>query len=298
MTTTSNVIAVGVDGSASADRALRWAAETAGRRHSTLRIVHAIEAPTVYYGEGYVDTHRVMTDLRAEGEHITEQAAGVATGLVPGLAVETEVVACNPVQALLEQSRHALMVVLGRSGHRAITGLLLGAVPTTLTAHARCPVAVIRGGADGEQLPGNGPVVVGVDGSELSDAALGFAFAEAAHRGVALVAAHAWNDGDTGEVFSQARMEFDWEPLQDGEQRVLAERLAGWRADYPDVEVHRVVVRDRPRHLLLDWSGDAQLVVVGSRGRGGFRGMLLGSTSQALLHHARCPVLVVRPGCV
>jgi nucleotide-binding universal stress UspA family protein len=202
------VIAVGVDGSVSADRALRWAAETAGRRHSMLRIVHAVESPTVYYGEGYVDTHRVMSDLRAEGEHVTEEAARLAAGLVPGLDIEIEVVACNPVQALLEQSRRALMVVLGRSGHGAIAGLLLGAVPTTLTAHARCPVAVIRGG-DEERPPSGGPVVVGVDGSELSDAALGFAFAEAAHRGVALVAAHAWNDGDNREVFSQARMAFD-----------------------------------------------------------------------------------------
>ncbi|MFD2395911.1 universal stress protein [Prauserella oleivorans] len=137
-------------------------------------------------------------------------------------------------------------------------------------------------------------MVVGVDGSPLSERAIGYAFDEACFRGVDLVAVHTWSDSDT-DIFSQARMYFDWEPMRDTEERRLAERLAGWRELYPDVTVHRVLVKDRPRHELLEWSRKAQLVVVGSRGRGGFRGMLLGSTSHALVHNAECPVMIARP---
>jgi nucleotide-binding universal stress UspA family protein len=106
---------------------------------------------------------------------------------------------------------------------------------------------------------------------------------------------HAWSDDTYAGGDETNRNLADWDATEGDEQRVLAERLAGWQEKYPGVEVRRELVRDRPRHALLEWSATAQLVVVGSRGRGGFRGMLLGSTSQALVQHAHCPVLVVRP---
>jgi nucleotide-binding universal stress UspA family protein len=114
-------------------------------------------------------------------------------------------------------------------------------------------------------------------------------------RSVPLIAVHAWSDVTYDDMYGTARIVAEWESLEEGEERLLAQRLAGWQEKYPDVEIRRDLVRDRPRHALLDWSMEAQLLVVGSRGRGGFRGMLLGSTSQALVQHAQCPVLVVRP---
>ncbi|HEY3467530.1 MAG TPA: universal stress protein, partial [Amycolatopsis sp.] len=97
------------------------------------------------------------------------------------------------------------------------------------------------------------------------------------------------------DAFGTARILPQPESLERDEDRLLSQRLAGWQEKYPEVEIRRVLVRERPRHALLDVSEEAQLVVVGSRGRGGFTGMLLGSTSQALVQHAQCPVLVVRP---
>ncbi|KAA9159764.1 hypothetical protein FPZ12_019225 [Amycolatopsis acidicola] len=213
-------------------------------------------------------------------------AANVAGGGVPGAEVETEVSIAAPAKALLAESRGAQLLVLGMTGQSAFPGLMVGSLPAMLAAHAYCPVTVVRG----ESRPG--PVVAGIDGGPLSDAVVGMAIEEAAHRGVPLIAAHAWSDADFDGGAVQPY--FGWEPVAEAEKQVLAESLAGWQDKYPDVTVDRVAVRDRPRHLLLEWSRTAQLVVVGSRGRGGFAGLLLGSTGQALVHHAQGPVLVVR----
>ncbi|MDF3048967.1 MAG: universal stress protein [Pseudonocardia sp.] len=136
------------------------------------------------------------------------------------------------------------------------------------------------------------PVVVGVDGSPTSEAAAAFAFEAASLRGVPRVAVHVSRDLSVDPRMAPL---MDWDAVESDEREVLAERLADWLEKYPDVPVRRLVVRDRPARTLVEESGRAQLVVVGSRGRGGFRGLLLGSVSQALLHHAHCPVAVVRP---
>jgi nucleotide-binding universal stress UspA family protein len=133
-------------------------------------------------------------------------------------------------------------------------------------------------------------VVVGVDGSRLSEAALAFAVDTAVRRGTSLVAVHAWQDTADPRVAAL----IDWEAVAVEEAAVLAERLAGWQDKNPDLTIERRVVRDSPAHELTALSATAQLVVVGSRGRGGFAGLLLGSVSQALLRHAACPVAVVR----
>jgi nucleotide-binding universal stress UspA family protein len=134
-------------------------------------------------------------------------------------------------------------------------------------------------------------VVVGVDGSPTSEAALAFAFEAAATRGVSLVAVHTWWDLFVDPTMAPLP---DWDAIEVDEREVLAERLSGWGEKYPDVPVQRLVERDQPAHALVEQSLRAQLVVVGSRGRGNFAGLVLGSVSHAVLHRAHCPVAVVR----
>lgn len=149
-------------------------------------------------------------------------------------------------------------------------------------------VAVIRD----EELPDPqlAPVLLGIDGSPASELATQIAFDEASRRGVDLVAIHAWSDAALSEVF-----EIDWPSVEEETQRNLAESLAGWRARYLDVIVHRLIARDRPAQHLINKSETAQLVVVGSHGRGGLIRMLLGSVSNAVLHSVKVPVIVARP---
>ncbi|MFM9035268.1 MAG: universal stress protein, partial [Mycobacterium sp.] len=155
--------------------------------------------------------------------------------------------------------------------------------------HAHCPVAIIHDEDPLMPHPSLAPVVVGVDGSPASESALAVAFEEASLRGVDLVAVHAWSDSGVFE-FPGA----DWSTLQALGEETLGERLAGWQERFPDVLVRRVVVADRPAHQLLEQAESAQLLVVGSHGRGGFAGMLLGSVSTAVVHGARMPVIVAR----
>jgi nucleotide-binding universal stress UspA family protein len=138
--------------------------------------------------------------------------------------------------------------------------------------------------------------VVGVDGSPASEAAIAIAYEEASARGAELVAVHAWTEYELAGVEVLAARGLDWRSIEVEQRERLAERLAGWQEKYPDVPVRRVVGREHAAELLLSHAVDAQLVVVGSRGRGGFVGMLLGSVSQKLIHHATCPLIIARPG--
>lgn len=195
-----------------------------------------------------------------------------------------------PVQVLAEQARRAGLLVLGSRGLGGVSGLLLGSVAVGSAVHATCPVIVVRSAESGD--PAGRPVVVGVDGSPTSEAAVAFAFDAAAVRGVPLVALHTWADI---EYYPGLAPLVDWSLLAGEEEASLAGGLAGWSAKYPDVEVRRVVQRDGAANALVELSKDAQLVVVGSRGRGNLSGLLLGSVSHAVLHRSHCPVAVVRP---
>lgn len=196
---------------------------------------------------------------------------------------------------LIDASKSAAMVVVGGTGKGFFGEMTIGSTASAVVAHAHCPVVVMRGRKNTSAYPAEGPIVVGLDGSPLSERALEIGFEEAAWRKAGLVVVHAWRDVTYDDAYGMARLVVQWESIEEEERRLLAQRLAGWQEKYPDVKVERVLVEDRPRHALLEWSAKAQLVVVGSRGRGGFTGQLLGSTSQALAHHAECPVMVVRP---
>jgi nucleotide-binding universal stress UspA family protein len=286
-------VVVGVDGSESALEAVRWGAAEAARRNVALQLVTAMA-----WNQDHVigriglggDYREIM--LEAARRQLAE-AAAVAAEAAAGLRVEQQLVVGFPIPVLREESRRAQLIVLGDRGHGGVSGLLVGSVAVAMAAQAECPVVLVRSeeGRSGED--GSLPVVVGVDGSEISEAALAFAFAAASARGVPLVAVHTWWDlvMDPGI----AALLYDWEAVEADEHEVLAERLAGWSEKYPDVRVQREVMHDRPAHALIEESRRAQLVVVGSRGRGAAAGLLLGSVSHAVLHRAHCSVAVVRP---
>lgn len=286
----SDPIVVGVDGSPGSLRALRWAAAEAARRHVTMLLVHAFGIPDAFYGET-MPPRDWLESQRARSQAILAAAIDDIRRVRLPLDISIESSVDSPIPLLLQRSESATMVVLGNSGRTVLGDLLVGSIAAALAAHARCPFAVVRG-HDRSAPDVDEPVVVGVDGSPANEAAVGLAFEEASLRGAPLVAVHAWSDADTRQVFSAARATFDFEPLRESETRVLAEALAGWQEKYPDIPVQHVVERDRPRHQLLEWSTRAQLIVAGSRGRGGFTGLILGSTSYALIHHASCPVLL------
>ena len=153
-----------------------------------------------------------------------------------------------------------------------------------------CPVAVIHDPADGP-VESAGPVVVGVDGSRASELATAVAFDEASRRGAELVALHAWSDSVISAIPQAA-----WPDFQPEAEETLAERMAGWQNRYPDVRVHRRVVFNQPARNLVAAAESAQLLVVGSHGRGGFAGMLLGSVSSAVVNAVHTPVIVARRG--
>ncbi|MEJ3653283.1 universal stress protein [Actinomycetes bacterium KLBMP 9759] len=288
-------VVVGVDGSEQALRAVRWAAAEAARRRAPLRLVSAFGWAEDGPGGGPARGRRyrgVLLDrARAHlAEAVTAATARAATAAEGGVEVESDLVAAAPIGALADESRRAQLMVLGAQGIGRIAAMISGSVTVAMVAHASCPVVVVRG----PEIAGASvrPVVVGVDGSAVSEAALGFAFATAADRGVELVAVHTWFDPgpDLGVGVGDYRAE-----MREWAQATLAQRLAGWAQKYPEVTVTRVVQCDRPAHQLLTLSESAQLVVVGSRGHGQVMGTVLGSVSNALVHRAGCPVAVVRP---
>jgi nucleotide-binding universal stress UspA family protein len=287
-------VVVGVDGSAGSDQAVRWTVGLATRRRLPVRIVHALRLTVPRYGPGIGETGTLFDAIQENGERILRDALRVARQMDETLPITIDMPTEPPVPLLTELSRSARMLVIGHAGAGGFPGMLVGSTAAAVVSHAYCPVLVVRGRFGPTGVPEEGPVVVGVDGSPVSESAVAVAFDEASVRGVPLIALHAWHDDTYGSMYSTNRHLAEWAAIENSEQRNLAERLAGWQEKYPDVEVRRALVRDRPRHALMEWSATAQLVVVGSRGRGGFRGMLLGSTSQALVQHARCPVLVVR----
>ena len=288
--TSGPAVVVGVDGSDSALDAVRWAAAEAARRGAALRLVAAVPW-TVYAPIGVPPTgaeyqRRVLIDA---AEHHLRIAANTARQSHPQIAVTTEVRDGEPATVLRDEATSSRMVVVGTRGLGGFTGLLLGSVAIAVAAHAAAPVIVVRGG--GATRDPAAPVVVGVAGGAQGEAALAFAFEEAARRHAPLLAVHTWGDPVTDPYLAGY---VDWNVMETDEHRILDEHLAPWSAKHPEVSVQRVVVRARPAAALVERSHGAALVVVGSRGRGTIRGALLGSVSQAVLHHADAPVAVVR----
>ena len=293
-TTPRPPVVVGVDGSDSALQATRWAARSAALRELPLHIVHACVLPPINHPTTAASQARWIDSLTENGQHIITEAVHVARVAAPHIEIATFHDVGTAAEVLIEKSADAQSVVLGSRGLGGFEGMLVGSVAVALAAHGHGPVIVVRGLGDRPPRT-DGPVVVGVDGSPASEAAIGYAFEEASMCAAPLIAVHTWLDIAFVRAWTALPWDSDWQDVVDDETVLLAERLAGWQEKYPDVEVTRTVARDRPVRALTEAAQDARLIVVGSRGRGAVMGMGLGSTSQALLHTAPCPVAVVRP---
>jgi len=289
---THHGVVVGVDGSPPSKVAVDWAAREALLRNLPLTIIHVIPSPMVSMMPAALMLPELTVQLEKDGREVLRDARRTAEESTRGshpIRVDTELVTAGVVPALVDLSKEAEMIVVGCRGLGAISRRLVGSVSSGLLHHAHCPVAVIHDEDPLMPQPALAPVVVGVDGSPASEAATALAFDEASRRGVELVAVHAWSDYAVAELPG-----VEWSDVQKQADETLAERLARWQERYPDVTVRRVVVLDRPAHQLLEQSESAQLTVVGSHGRGGFAGLLLGSVSSAVAESARMPVIVAR----
>jgi len=282
-------VLVGVDGSPASDAAVIWAAHEAAMRNVPLTMVHMFKTfvPTV---PQIPTPGGVPAWQEDDGHKVLEQAVKIAEDAEPRdrkISIRSEVKPSPPVPTLVDLSEEAEMVVVGCNGRGAVARVLLGSVSSGVVRSAKCPVAVIH--AEASYLPhaARAPVLVGIDCSPASELALAIAIDEASRRGVELTALHAWSD--------VAVYQLPWLDWKSEAERNLAEYLAGWRERYPDVKVNRIIALDHPGRALIEESESAQLVVVGSHGRGGLSGMLLGSVSNAVVHAVRTPVIVARP---
>lgn len=289
MTEQTPYILVGIDGSESALHAAMWAAAETARRRVPLRLVYAVDFGGIGTGFTLGAQRSFFEHFDAEATKRLEAAGAQVAAAYPDLVVQKSRVSGRPLPVLVELSKHALLTVVGSTGAGPVVGLLAGSVAVSLTARGHSPVVIARGAS----TPIGGPVVVGVVGTPNSDEAIGWAFEEAAARDVEVVAVYSWYEHSVDSEYALS-VAPGWDVLESEQAQVLTDRLAPWREKYPTVRVRELLTTGKPAQKILDNAGDAQLIVVGSRGRGDFTG-LFGSTSHALIHRAPCPVLVVRP---
>ncbi|MCG0062041.1 universal stress protein [Streptomyces tricolor] len=285
-------VVVGVDGSASSLEAVGVAAHEAGLRDVGLRLVHAFGSPSMRLPPGGPRWSPAMAGVRELVDGTLARAEQRAHAAAPHVEITRDVTVGEPLTVLEIESRTASLVVVGSRGRGAFASLLLGSTAVHLAGYSRCPVLVVRGRPD----PG-GPVLLAADGSPAGEPAVAFAFTEASLRGTGLVALHVWNtwtERSAEGPVDPLNVVTDAEHLREKAQRLLDDTLSPWQRRFPHVGVEKRLVRSRVRPALIEASRDAQLVVAGARGHGGFTGLVLGSVSQALLHHAHCPVAVVR----
>lgn len=289
MTATKRIV-VGVDGSDESRRALHWAVEEAAAWDAELDVVHAWDVPFASVAPPISTTYQADVDeFERAAELLIDTEVAAATGRAAAVPrqVEKIVVRDSAARALLDCAKGADLLVVGSRGRGGFGGLLLGSVSNQCLHHASCPVVVVRGALDESR---RGPVLVGIDGSECGRQALTWAIADAAsnHRPVLALAAWSWLDqpGD----FSPDYGAKDVQTMAEAAVAQARREVSGGG----DVDIEVRVVNYHAAPALIEASSGASLLVVGSRGLGGFRGLLLGSVSNKCVHHAHCPVVVVR----
>ncbi|MFC7752669.1 universal stress protein [Tsukamurella soli] len=288
-------ILAGVDGSPAALHAVGWAADEARKRGLPLLLANVIETSGTEYGPAFGVSNSVYASMEKWGREVLAAAEERVTTNYPSVRMSTIQKTGAPAAELITLSRDAHLTVVGANGLGGFSSVLLGTVASAMVTDGHSPVAVIRRAGKAENIPTTGPVVLGVDGNEDGETAIAWAFDEACRRGATLTAVHVWTAYPTGAAHVYAvAAGVDTRAEEEEHRELLAERLAGWQEKYPDVAVRRVIAAGKATDVLLEHTADAQLVVVGSRGHGEMTGILFGSVSRALIHHAPCPVLVAR----
>ncbi|MGW6007228.1 universal stress protein [Oerskovia enterophila] len=299
--TRAEIVLVGVDGSEPSLHALDWAAAYARQVGWPLHVVCSYSLPSFTAASldgGYaaLDDTAIQEGAKAVLAEATQRAE--AAGVRTTAAIATG----DAAGVLVELSKDYSLVVVGTRGRGGFTERLLGTVSSALPAHSRCPTVVVplKSGGEGGELPAIQPlkrIVVGVDGSPSADIALRHAIKQARAWSAELVAVAGVPVGAGAGLLA-------WLPASIDHQQVLDDITEGLNvivdrheAENPDVPIKRIVLDGTGAELLTEFSTASDLVVVGSRGRGGFTGLLLGSTSQAVLHHSACPVMVVTKRC-
>jgi nucleotide-binding universal stress UspA family protein len=288
-------VVVGYDGSDGARTALDWAVDEAQRQKRPLHLVYARPVPVrpAVPGYSFVEDGYLAELDDEQAQRVLTSGLDRVQELAPGLEVRTSTPTGRASAVLVDASDAASCIVVGARGRGAVTTALLGSTSVDVAATARCPVVVVRQLPTPSATPAR--VVVGSDGSELSAAAIGEAFVQADARNLDLTVVQAWYLDTTTGGLAALGVESVRREVAEAERAAAAAAVAGWREKYPDVRVHLHVLQAHPVQALVEHSEGAELVVVGSRGRGGFGGLLLGSVSQGVLHHAHCPVMVVHP---
>lgn len=275
---------VGLEGPLYEKDALRWAAAEAAARQRPLRVVHV--CPPRCGREG----GERPEDVPAQ---VLQEATQDVRAIVGDGPVSTQLVTGSPAVALLDESRDAETLVVGSRGLRRWAGVVLGSVSIAVAANANCPVVVVRQLHGATPGPSANRVVVAVDGTELSESAIAYAFQAAARRSIGLTALHCWSTRSPADLLPVVD---DRAAVEADHRRLLEDAVAPWQQHFPQVDVQLGLAQGPPAPVLDTESAGAALLVVGSRGRGGVRGLLLGSVSQDVLRGARCPVAIVRSG--
>ncbi|NUR94503.1 MAG: universal stress protein [Kribbellaceae bacterium] len=291
MTTHPAPIVVGYDGSAGSRSALAWATAEAARTMAPLRLVEAFELVIITRpSPGHVVPLEAVRTARQRG---LDAAAESVRLHHPELTVDTNLIGGSASKVLIEAAEDARLVVLGSRGLGGWSGLLVGSVAVQVSTHAQCPVVVIPHEQQPHDHEGS-TVVVGVDGSKASAKAIDFAFDQAEALHAQVVAVHGWTSPFLTYADGASMLEFDADKIREETRLLVAESVAGAAADHPDVKWTTELVMGSAGQALVLRSESADLVVVGTRGRGGFTGLLLGSVSQTVLHHTHCPIAIVR----
>lgn len=276
------VLVVGIDGSDNAAAALEWSVTEASHRGDALKVVYCLHIPRPT--ASFAGTMAEPVPMRDYAEGALTAAAETALGMDPELEVRTQLVMGQPAAGLLDASKDASLLVVGARGLDAFGSMFMGSVSMRVAAHATCPTVVVP--TDGHRHDHSRPVVVGLDDAPHAIAALRFAAGMAGLHGTDVIAVH--GRGDTSDLDLPRGVEESERAQAESQMADVIER-----ADLDRDVTTRVVAAD-PCDALLEAGENASVIVVGSRGRGGFRGMLLGSVSQSVLHGAKGPVIVVR----
>lgn len=285
MTGSSSRIIVGYDGSYQSQQAVDWAADEAVLHGVPLSVVVVATPVWPTAATGWEDTAHLVLD---DADGLLGAGVARAAARAPGLKVTGSRVFDTPTTALEHLAAGASLLVVGNRGRGGVAGLSLGSVSSRLAQLAPCPVVVVRGQPRSDPHDSRRLILVGIDESDYDTPPMAFALAEAVRRGCELEVVHAVPRVDPTVGFDP--------DVATAEAKVFLDELVTWADSYPDVEVRPVLDLERPpAEALVARAGEAALIVVGSHGRGTSSGIRLGSVSNAVLHAAPCPVVVVRP---